>query len=59
MRHRKLSRAFGEALQPAVLPVIKALTQLIIAAQLSLQILQLEKLQLIFTAIAVAALKVL
>ena len=49
-----LSRAFGEALQPAVLPVIKALTQLTIAATEFVNS-PIGKTALIFTAIAVAA----
>ena len=49
-----LSRAFGEALQPAVLPVIKALTQLTIAATKFVNS-PIGKTALIFTAIAVAA----
>ena len=49
-----LSRAFGEALQPAVLPVIKALTELTIAATNFVNS-PIGKTALIFTAIAVAA----
>ena len=49
-----LSRVFGEALQPAVLPVIKALTQLTIAATEFVNS-PIGKTALIFTAIAVAA----
>ena len=49
-----LSRAFGEALQPAVSPVIKALTELTIAATNFVNS-PIGKTALIFTAIAVAA----
>ena len=49
-----LSRAFGEILQPAVLPVIKGLTQLTIAATKFVNS-PLGKTAAIFTAIAVAA----
>ena len=48
-----LSRAFGEALQPAVLPVIKALTQLTIAATKFVNS-PIGKTALIFTGVAFA-----